>query len=81
MRIIYGVEAHIQGTWAMIKSDKRLYTFYQRRNTKNYDYMKQFDAYVKVIEYYGRRKPIHPGPGKANITKMGVQDTKNTTPE
>ena len=65
----------------MMKADKRLYTFFQIRNTINYDYMKKFDVYVKVVESYGGKTPIHPGLVKSKLTNMGVQDTKNLTPE
>ena len=76
---VYGVETHLQGTWAMMKSDKRLYMLLQRKNKKN-DYMKYFDAYIKVIYSYGGKTPIHPGLVKATITKMIVQDTNNPIP-
>ena len=64
-----------------MKPDKRLYTFFQIRNTINYDYMKKFDVYVKVVESYGGKTPIHPGLVKSKLTNMGVQDIKNPTPE
>jgi hypothetical protein len=51
--IMCGVEDHLQNTWAMMKSDKRLYTFFQRWNTTNDEYHDEFNAYVKVIESYG----------------------------
>ena len=35
-----GIEAHIQGIWAIIKVVKRLYTLFQYSNTTNNDYMK-----------------------------------------
>ena len=77
--IVCDVEAHLQGTWAMMKVNKDLYTFSQSINTTNNDYMKVFDAYAKVIKYYGGRKKIHRGLVKANITKMEVQDMENPT--
>ena len=78
---IFGVGEHLKGPWSMKKSDKFLYTFFQRSNTTNNDHMKEFDAYVKVIDYNGGRTNIHPGIVKDKLTKMGVQDTENTTPE
>ena len=64
-----------------MKADKCLHKFFQIRNTINYDYMKKFDVYVKVVESYGGKKPIHPGLVRSKLTNMGVQDTKNLTPE
>ena len=75
------MEAHLQGTWAMIKSDKILYNLFHRSNTTNDDYMKEFDTYVKVIDYYGGNKPIHPDLVKYNRTNMEPQDINNPTPE
>ena len=55
--------------------------FSHHRNTTNNDYTKEFDAYVKVIEYYGGRTPIQPSFVKANITNMDVTDKDTPTPE
>ena len=74
------MEENIQETRAMMKADKYLYTLSQRRNTKNDDYMKEFDDYIRVINYYGVKEPTHPGLAKTNLTKMGVQDKNNSTP-
>ena len=63
-----------------MKANKHLYTFLQRNNTTNNNSMKEFYAYIKVINSYGGKMPIHPGFVKAKITKMGVQDTNNPTP-
>ena len=41
----------------MMKADKRLYTFFQRSNTTNDEYMKEFDADIKVIDSYGGENP------------------------
>ena len=43
--------------------------------------MKEFEAYTKVIDSHIGKTPIHPGLFKANLTKMGVRDTNNPTPE
>ena len=40
--IVCGMEAHLQGTWDTMKSNKCLYTFFQWRNTTRNDYMKDF---------------------------------------
>ena len=63
-----------------MKSDKHMYTLLQRRNTTNDDQIKEFEAYIKVIELYRGKKPIHPGLVKANITKMEILDTNNKPP-
>ena len=52
---------------------------FQRSNTANVDYKKDFYAYIKVIKYYGGKPPTNPGLVKAKLINMGVQDTKNTT--
>ena len=36
---VCGVEADLQGTRSVMKADKRLYTFFQRRNTTNDNYL------------------------------------------
>ena len=54
---------------------------FQRRNTTNDDYMKDFDDYIKVIDSYRGKTPIHPGLVKSKFTNMGVQDTNNPTQE
>ena len=36
-------------------ADKYLYTFFQRRNITSDKYMKEFDAYVKFINSYGKK--------------------------
>ena len=64
-----------------MNSNKRLCMLLQRSNTTNNDYMKQFDAYIKVIESYRGKTPIQPGLLKSKLTKMGVQDTNNPTQE
>ena len=46
---VYSTEAHLKGKWATTKV-KKLYTFLQRRNITDKDYMKEFDAYIKVIK-------------------------------
>ena len=71
----------MQVTWAKMKSDKRLYTFLQDMNTTNENYMKEFDTYFKVIEYYVGRILMHPGLIKAKIVYIEVQDTENPTPD
>ena len=79
MSVDYGVEAHLQGNWATMKSENFLYEFFQKRNRKNYDFMKQFEAYIKVIDSYGGKTPIHPGLVNAKLAKMEILDTKNPT--
>ena len=49
--VICGIEAHLKGTWYIMKEYKCLYTLLQCRNTPNNDYMKSFDAYIKFIEF------------------------------
>ena len=61
------MEEHVQGTWVMMNSNKRHYTFFQRRNTTNNDYMEDFDDYGKSVKSYGVRTPIQPGIVKAKI--------------
>ena len=75
------MEEHLQWTWAIIKVDKNLYTFFQRINTTNNEYMKEFEAYIKVIDSYGGKTPIHPGIVKSKLTNMGVKDNNNKTSE
>ena len=70
--IFFSVEFYRQGTPSMMKSDKRLYTFFRRSNTENNSYMKYFYAYVKVVESYGGSTSIHPGFVRSNITEMGL---------
>ena len=48
--------------------------FFQWMNVMNDDYLKQFDAYAKVIKSYGGRTPVHPNLVKASLTKMEVPD-------
>ena len=43
--------------------------------------MKELDAYVKTIESYGGRKPIHTGFVKVKLTDMVVQETNKPTLE
>ena len=64
----------------MEKSGKSIYILSQRRNTTNNDHMKEFEAYIKVIDYYGRKKPIHPGLVKNKLAKMEILDTNNPNP-
>ena len=59
-----------------MKSDKRLYMLLRRKNKKN-DYMKYFDAYIKVIYSYGGKTPIHPGLVKSKPANMEILDTEN----
>ena len=47
--VICGVEAHQQEIWAMMKSNKHLYTFFQNSNMTNDIYVKYPEAYIKVI--------------------------------
>ena len=42
--------------------------------------MKEFEAYIKVIESYGGKNPIHPGIVKSKLTNMGVQDINTPKP-
>ena len=79
--VLRGVEAHLQGTWEMVKSDKLLYNLFHISNTTNDDYMKEFDTYVKVIDYYGGNTPIHPELVKYNRTNMGLKDINNPKPK
>ena len=81
MSFIFGVESYLQGTWAMMKAKKILYILLQKSNTTNYDYMKEFYSYVKVVKSYVVKTPIHPGLVKANLLDVVVQDSDNPTPE
>ena len=65
----------------MLKADKRLYMFFRIMKTTNDDNMKEFDAYIKFINYYGGKTPIHPSLVESNLAKMGVQDYNNPAPE
>ena len=60
-----------------MKPDKRFYILVQYKNTTNNDYMKDFDAYVKVIESYGVKTTIHSGRVKTNLNKMVVHNPNN----
>ena len=40
MIVFCGKKAHQQGIWAMMNSDKNIYTFLQRSNMTNDDYIK-----------------------------------------
>ena len=40
MSVPCGMEAHLKVKWSIIKAEKCLYTFFQSRNTTNYDYTK-----------------------------------------
>ena len=42
--VVCGMEAHLQVTWAIMKSDKLLYKLFHISNTANDDHMKDFDA-------------------------------------
>ena len=55
--------------------------FFQRINTTNDDYKKYFEAYIKVINSYERKTPIHPGLFRSKLAKMEILDTYNPTPE
>ena len=68
--VVCGVGAHIQGTWAIIKAGKRLQMFFQRRHTRNYDYMNYCLAYIKAVDYYRRKTPLHPSLVKSKLIKM-----------
>jgi hypothetical protein len=72
--IMCGVRDHLQNVWAMMKSDKHLYTFFQRWNTTNDEYHNEFNAYVKVIESYGGETPIHPGHVDTKLKELGKAD-------
>ena len=61
--IVCGVEAYLKVTWAMMKANKCLYTFFHKRNTTNNDYMEYFEAYIMLIELFGVKTSIHPGTG------------------
>ena len=76
MSVFYGVESHLQVTWAVMKDDKYLYTLFQRKNTKNKDYMKEFEDYINVIELYGGKAPIHPASLKASLPRHNLWITK-----
>ena len=54
--VVCGMGSRLQVIWAMMKVAKRLHMFFHRRNTTNNDYMKYFEAYIKVIESYGDKK-------------------------
>ena len=70
--IACGTETHLQVTWSMMKVNKLIYKIFRRRNTKNDDYMKRFEAYIKVIDSYGGKTPMHHVLVKSNIAKMGL---------
>ena len=65
----------------MMEANKHLYTFFTSSSTKNYDYVKEFGAYIKVIKYYGVRTRIHHVIVKPNLHEIEVQDTDNLTTE
>ena len=68
--VVCGVEAHLQETWSMMKSNKILYTFFQGSNTIKYDYVKEFEAYIQFLKSYGGKTPIHPVLVKAKLANM-----------
>ena len=76
---VCGAEANLQGTWAIFKANKHLYTLLHRTNVTNNDCTKESNAYIKVIDPYRVQTPIHHGPFKSTITKMGVHDTNDPT--
>ena len=43
----------------MTKPNTIIYMLFQRRNTTNDDYMKDFDDYIKVIDSYRGNTLIH----------------------
>ena len=65
----------------MMKYNRHIYVLFQGRNTINDDYVKYFDAYIKVVKSYGGKTPIHRGLVKTKITKTRVQNTNNPTLE
>ena len=81
MRVVCGVEAHLQGTLDILKADKCLKTFFQRSNTTNNDYMKEFEAYIKVTESPGIKIPIHPELIKSKLSNMEFTDAEKPTKE
>ena len=48
---------------------------------KKNDYMKSFEAYIKFIESYGGKIPIHPASLKPSLSNMGFMDAENPTKE
>ena len=63
-----------------MKAEKCIYTFFQWMNTTTYDYMEEFKAYVKFIEYYGVRTLINPKLVKDKLHDIEVKDTDDPTP-
>ena len=63
-----------------MKSNKRLYTFFQKSKATNDDILKEFNAYIKVIKSYRGKTPLHPDLLKANLTNIEVSDADKPTP-
>ena len=78
--VIFGMESQLKVTCSMMKANKFLYTFYQRRRTTNNDYIKKFEAYIKFIESYRGKTPIQHVLVKSKITNMLIYNTNNPTP-
>ena len=53
-----------------MKAKKWLHKFFQKSKVTNDDFLKYFDAYAKVIEYYTRRSPEHAILVKSKLTNM-----------
>ena len=70
MSVVYGVEVHLKGPWAIMKANKRLYMFLHRKNKTKNDCMEFFNAYIKFIKSYVGNITIHPGLVKSKLTKM-----------
>ena len=65
----------------MTKVKNHLHIFVHRRNRTKDDYLKDFNAYIKVIKSYVGRKPIHTGLIKDKLSKMGVRENNDLTSE
>ena len=65
----------------MTKVKNHLHIFVHRRNRTKDDYLKDFNAYIKVIKSYRGKKPIHIGQIKDKLANMGVQENNDLTQE
>ena len=68
---------NIHPGWAVIQAKKRVYLYVQSYNTSNDKYVKEFEAFVKVVETYGGTF-VEPVLVEIELDKMGVT-TESTT--
>ena len=58
--VMCDVEKQLQDTWVLVQADKAIYTFYQKPDMPNGEYLKLFNSQVMVLETLGGPLTIHP---------------------